>query len=335
METFVQILLLVVGFAMLVKGADFFVDGAAGLAAKLRVPELVIGLTIVAFGTSAPEMAVSIQSAVQGSAGISVGNVVGSNITNILLILGLTAVVRAVPVQKNSLIIDIPFLLAVSAIFVLFGYVCDDISRGEGIIMCVALIAYVAVLVWLALKERKKTPVEEAELPKESEEEKKDGPVKRWYKAMCNKWWFLLLLIAAGLAAVVFGANFVVDGATYIAQQLGVEDRIIGLTIVAVGTSLPELVTSVTAAIKGKTDIAVGNIIGSNIFNILCVAGLSAAICPLDFSMEFVIDGLIALGAAVILALFCYLPGHTLKRWHGIIMLLGFVGYYVYLFAVQ
>lgn len=334
MEMFVKILLLVVGFAMLVKGADFFVDGAAGLAAKLRVPELVIGLTIVAFGTSAPEMAVSIQSALQENAGISVGNVVGSNITNILLILGLTAIVRAAPVQKNSLIVDIPFLLAVSAVFVLLGYIGGDITRVEGIIMFVALLAYVAVLVLFALRERKKTPVEEAELPAETAEEEKKGPLSRWYKAMCNKWWFLLILIAVGLAAVVFGADFVVDGATYIAQTLGVEDRIIGLTIVAVGTSLPELVTSVTAAIKGNTDIAVGNIIGSNIFNVLCVAGLSAAICPLDFSTEFVIDGIIAFAAAALLALFCYLPGHTLKRWHGIIMLLGFAGYYVYLFAL-
>lgn len=332
MEMFLKILLLVVGFAMLVKGADFFVDGAAGLAGKLKVPELVIGLTIVAFGTSAPELSVSITSAADGSSGISVGNVIGSNITNILLILGITSIVRAVPVQKSSLKLDIPFLLVVSAAFVLVGYIGSDLTRAEGIVMFIFLIAYVVALVILALRERKKALMSGEELKSEVEQPK--SKIGIWYKSMCQKWWFLLILIAAGLAAVVFGADFVVDGATYLATQLGVSERVIGLTIVAVGTSLPELVTSVTAAAKGNTDIAVGNIIGSNIFNILCVAGLSAAITPLVFSAEFVIDGIIAAGAAAILALFCYLPGHTLKRWHGIIMLAGFAGYYVYLFAL-
>lgn len=332
MEMFLKILLLVVGFAMLVKGADFFVDGAAGLAGKLKVPELVIGLTIVAFGTSAPELSVSITSAADGSSGISVGNVIGSNITNILLILGITSIVRAVPVQKSSLKLDIPFLLVVSAAFVLVGYIGSDLTRAEGIVMFIFLIAYVVALVILALRERKKALMSGEELKSEVEQPK--SKIGIWYKSMCQKWWFLLILIAAGLAAVVFGADFVVDGATYLATQLGVSERVIGLTIVAVGTSLPELVTSVTAAAKGNTDIAVGNIIGSNIFNILCVAGLSAAITPLVFSEEFVIDGIIAAGAAAILALFCYLPGHTLKRWHGIIMLAGFAGYYVYLFAL-
>lgn len=333
MEMFLAILLLLVGFAMLVKGADWFVDGASGIAAKLKIPELVIGLTIVAFGTSAPELAVSLSSAVKGSVGLTVGNVVGSNIINILLILGLAAVFTALPVHKNLRKIDLPFLLFISLGFVLFGAFDNRIDRWEGIFMVVLLVAYTAFLVWGALRDRKRALQEGMpEMNTQNEGEEPRGKIGAWYARMKKKTWFLIAITIVGLALIVFGADFAVDAATTIAQRLGVSERIIGLTVVAIGTSLPELVTSVAAAIKGKTDIAVGNIVGSNIFNILMVAGLSAAIVPIAFEAKFVIDGCIALGAAGLLAVLGYLPSHKIKRWGGVLMLVCMVGYFVYLF---
>ncbi len=330
---FLQILLLLFGFVLLVKGADFFVDGAAGVAGKAKIPELVIGLTVVAFGTSAPELSVSLQAALGGSAGITIGNVLGSNITNILLILGLSAVFRALPVGKSSLKIDLPFVLFISALFIALGGIDNTLGLVDGIVMVALLIAYVVFLVWDALRTRKKQLELGVAFEEEEEKEEVTGAFNVWYEGMKEKTWFLFLILAIGLACIVWGADFVVNSATYIAEVLNVDDRIIGLTVVAIGTSLPELVTSVTAAIKGKTDIAVGNIIGSNIFNVLCVAGLTAIITPLEFTSAFVIDGIIALAATVLLAALAYLKGHKIGRVGGIIMLAGFVAYYVYLFA--
>lgn len=329
----VSILMLVFGFLLLVKGADWFVDGASGVAAKLKVPELVIGLTIVAFGTSAPELAVSVSSALQGSPDLTIGNVVGSNIINILLILGLAALFTPLPVHKNMRKIDLPFLLAVSAIFLLFGAWDGRLDRWEGVVMAALLVAYTVFLVWYSLRERKKgLPGGMPEVDEEEEGEKEGNKLSLWFAKMKRKGWFLAVLTLVGLGLVVGGAQLAVEGATYIAKALNIPERIIGLTVVAIGTSLPELVTSVTAAIKGKADIAVGNIVGSNIFNILMVAGLSAAITPLPFSAGFVTDGAIALGAAVLLAVLGYLPSHKIKRWGGVSMLVCAAGYFVYLF---
>lgn len=330
---FLAIVLLIVGFAMLVKGADWFVDGASGIAAKLKIPELVIGLTIVAFGTSAPELAVSLSSAIRGSVGLTVGNVVGSNIVNILLILGLAAVFTALPVHKNLRKVDLPFLLFISLGFVLFGAFDNEIDRWEGIVMVCLIVAYTAFLIWSAMRERKKSL--QGGMPEDTEkneEEEAKGKIGAWYARMKEKAWFLIALTLVGLALIVFGADFAVNAATTIAQKLGVSERVIGLTVVAIGTSLPELVTSVAAAIKGKTDIAVGNIVGSNIFNILMVAGLSASIVPIAFEAKFVVDACIALGAAALLAVLGYLPSHKIKRWGGVLMLVCMGGYFVYLF---
>lgn len=331
MDIFLNVLLLVLGFAMLVKGADCFVDGAAGISGKLKVPELVIGLTIVAFGTSAPELSVSLSSAIKGSEGLTIGNVIGSNIFNIILILGVSSLVRPLPVNKSSLKFDLPVLLFASALIILFGASGNEIGRVEGIIMFLLLIAYVVFLVLIALKERKKTL--ELGIEVEAEHEESKGEIGAWYNRMCKKTWFLMVITVVGLVCIIFGADFVVDSSTFIAKKLNVDERIIGLTIVAVGTSLPELVTSVTAAAKGSTDIAVGNIIGSNIFNIFCVAGLSSAIIPVSFASEFIIDGLIAFACAALLAVLSYLPGHKIDRRGGIIMLVAFIGYCVYLFV--
>lgn len=329
------ILFLVVGFVMLVKGADWFVDGAAGVAAKLRIPSLVIGLTVVAFGTSAPELATSVVSAVHKDVGIAIGNVLGSNICNVLLILGLSSIIAILPIQKASLKIDLPLLLGASVLIILFGYFGNEISRLEGAIMVLLLIAYTVFLVVGALKKRDKDGVlalEEHEVVTDGEETPKKG-FNAWYEKMKAYGWFLTVAMFVGLGIVIGGAMLAVEGAKTIATELGIPQKVIGLTVVAIGTSLPELITSVMAAKKGETDIAVGNIIGSNIFNILMVAGLTAVIMPLPFSsdgMSFLADGLIALGAVVLLAVFAYMPGHKLKRWQGVVMVVGAVSFYAY-----
>ncbi len=337
-EIILAILFLVVGFVMLVKGADWFVDGAAGVAGKLRIPSLVIGLTIVAFGTSAPELATSLISAVKGDVGIAVGNVLGSNICNILLILGLSSIIAVLPVQKDSLKIDLPVLLGSSLLIVLFGYFDDTIQRWEGSIMVALLVAYTVFLVVGALKKRdsQELALENHEVVGEEETPKKG--FNGWYEKMKAFTWFLVVAMLVGLGIVIGGAMLAVEGAKTIAAELGVPQKVIGLTVVAIGTSLPELITSVMAAKKGETDIAVGNIVGSNIFNVLMVAGLSSLIMPLPFSSEgvsFLTDGLIALGAASLLSLFAYLPSHKLKRWQGVVLTAGAVAYYAYLVIIS
>lgn len=312
MNLFLAFVALVAGFVLLVKGADFFVDGAVGIAARFGIPQLVIGLTIAAMGTSMPEAAVSITSALKGSAGITVGNVVGSNIMNILVILGLTAVITPIAVQRSTRRFEIPGMIAVSVLFLVFGYTGGEIVRFEGIIMWLVFIGYLGYLLWIA----KNNKAEES-----GEEDKKWSlPVQ-------------LIAIVGGIAAIVLGSDLAVDGATAIAKAFGMSDRIIGLTIVAFGTSLPELVTSVTAARRGKADIAIGNIVGSNIFNILFVAGTTALITPVVFEAKFVVDSIIAIVAAVILLVSVCNKDMKLKRPAGAIMLVCYGVYLAYLIA--
>jgi K+-dependent Na+/Ca+ exchanger family protein len=312
MNLFLAFAALVAGFVLLVKGADFFVDGAVGIAARFGIPQLVIGLTIAAMGTSMPEAAVSITSAIKGSAGITVGNVVGSNIMNILVILGLTAVITPIAVQRSTRRFEIPGMIAVSVLFLVFGYTGGEIVRFEGIIMWLVFIGYLGYLLWIA----KNNKAEES-----GEEDKKWSlPVQ-------------LIAIVGGIAAIVLGSDLAVDGATAIAKAFGMSDRIIGLTIVAFGTSLPELVTSVTAARRGKADIAIGNIVGSNIFNILFVAGTTALITPVVFEAKFVVDSIIAIVAAVILLVSVCNKDMKLKRPAGAVMLVCYGVYLAYLIA--
>ena len=242
-----QVLLLLVGFLLLVKGADWFVEGAASIAKKMGIPQLIVGLTIVAMGTSMPEAAVSITAAINGNAGITVGNVVGSNIMNILIILGITSVITSVAIQKSTLYYEIPFMIGITVVMMIFGYTDSKITFFESVILCILFVAFLGYLFYMA---KKGSPTEE--------ETAKDFPV-----------WKCLLLMVIGGIMVVKGSDFAVDGASYIAKFFGMSDRFIGLTIVAFGTSLPELVTSITAAKKGNVGIAIGNIVGSNIFNIL------------------------------------------------------------------
>lgn len=334
-----EIFFLVVGFALLVKGADWFVDGSAGIAGKCRISPLVIGLTVVAFGTSAPELCVSITSAVQKSTDIAIGNVVGSNIVNILLILGVSALLHSLPVQKNSLLLDLPVLIVASILLVLLGLWGEALEWWDGLILIAVFSAYMAFLLVNARKEQKRLKeVQASQTPPEepcAEDKKPKGRIGQWFAQMQQKTWFLALLVLIGLGMVVGGGTLLVNSAKYIARYFGVSERIIGLTVVAIGTSLPELVTSVVAAVKGETDIAVGNIIGSNIFNVFVVAGFSSLFYPLTFSVgSNLIDALVALGAAVLLFACAALKGHRLGKVAGAIMLACFIGYYTYLFLV-
>ncbi|MBQ4284193.1 MAG: calcium/sodium antiporter [Lachnospira sp.] len=298
--------LLVLGFLLLMKGADWFVEGTAGIARKFGIPQIVIGLTIVAMGTSAPEAAVSVNAALQGNASISVGNVVGSNILNILIILGITGTITAVAIQKSTLQIDIPFMLAITVVLGVIGYTGNSISRIEGIILLVFFVAYLAYLFVMAKKNKE-----------EDNEETK--PI-----------WKLLIFAVIGIVIIVLGSDFAVDGATGIAKVLGLSNKFIGLTIVALGTSLPELVTSVTAARKGNADIAIGNIVGSNIFNILFILGTSALIIPLEFANGFIIDTIIALFAGVFLWVSVFKTKKLTRPW-SVVMLVSYAAYLVYL----
>lgn len=308
MEILLQLLLLVVGFCMLVKGADWFVDGAAGIAEKFGIPHLVVGLTIVAMGTSAPEAAVSITAALKGNAGITIGNIVGSNILNILVILGVASVIVPIAVAKSTVKVEIPFMLIITILLLVLGGTGNEIVLWEGVVLWIAFILYLAYLFRMAAKNKEEAP-----------EDMEEKPV-----------WKLLLLVVVGLGLIMLGSNLAVDAATEIARILGMSDRLIGLTIVALGTSLPELVTSVSAARKGKADIAIGNIVGSNIFNILFVVGTTALITPVIFESKFVIDMLISAAAGVLLWL-CVFKDHKLSRAGGIIMLAGYAGYFIYL----
>lgn len=309
-QLFLQTVLLVVGFVMLIKGADWFVDGAASLAAKFGIPQLVIGLTIVAMGTSAPEAAVSISAALQDNAGITIGNVVGSNILNVLVILGLASVIIPIAVKKSTIRYEIPFTILVTGVLAVLGLWDNEISRLEGVILWVLFIVYLAYLFVMTKK---------GDADAEENESKLD------------KVWKMVIFILIGGGLIVFGSDVTVDAATKIAGYFGMTDRLIGLTIVALGTSLPELITSVTAAKKGNADIAIGNIVGSNLFNILFVVGTTALITPVVYAQNFIVDSIVAVVAMVLLWLLVINKDKKLKRWGGVILLIGYVGYFIYL----
>lgn len=305
MEMLLQIMVLAAGFILLVKGAGWFVDGASAIAARLHIPQLIIGLTIVAMGTSAPEAAVSISAALKGNAEITIGNIVGSNILNILIILGLSAAIIPLAIERSSTHREMPFLVVVSLLLLAQGW-DGTVSHLDGLVQLVLFGVYLAYLLIQAKRKPNHDKTSGRQLPL----------------------WQMLLLTAFGLAAIILGSNLAVDAASIIARLLGISERFIGLTIVALGTSLPELFTSVTAARKGNADIAVGNIVGSNIFNILFVIGLSAVIIPVPFAVSFRFDSIIAVAAAGFL-LACCASSQKLGRWHGVIMLLGYALYFL------
>ena len=309
MELLIQFVLLVLGFTMLVVGADKFVDGAAGIADKFGIPQMVIGLTIVAMGTSAPEAAVSVTAALKGNADITIGNVVGSNILNVLVILGLCALFTSVKIAKSTLKIELPIMLVITVMMVVQGCIGGYVTRIDGVIMWIAFIGYLTYLFVVAKNNPQSV----------EEDEEKVQPV-----------WKLLLFAVAGLVLIVWGSDVTVDAATKLATAAGLSTHFIGLTIVALGTSLPELFTSVSAAKKGNADIAIGNIVGSNIFNILFVVGTSALITPVIFESKFIVDSIVAILAGVLLWV-CTFKKKLLVRPHGVIMLVCYAVYFVYL----
>lgn len=314
MSLWLAILLLVIGFALLIWGADFFVDGASRVAARLKIPQIVIGLTIVAFGTSAPEAAVSISAGLKGSADLAVSNVVGSNILNIGIILGISALITPLAVQKGTRKFEMPYVMIVTVILMLLGMFDGKLGWVDGLILWAGMILFLVYLLNVAKKGKAEAQDEE------QDEKKKKAPLI----------WLIVKIIIGGVA-IVFGSDFAVDGATAIATSVGWSERLIGLTIVSLGTSLPELVTSVIAAIKKNADIAIGNIVGSNIFNVLFVLGTTALITPVAYTEAFIIDNIVALVIAVLLWVLVLNKDCKLKRVGGGILLASYVIYFVYL----
>ena len=278
----IQVVLLIVGFVLLIKGSDFFVDGSSNIASILKIPTLIVGLTIVAFGTSAPEAAVSITSSLAGSNALAVSNVIGSNLFNMLLIIGLCALLNELKIGRDVIEQDLPFLVVITAIlvaFIIFGW---NILQIEGIILLLILVGYLAYIVYNARKTKEAQIVENPKmgLPRS------------------------LIYIVGGIAGIAIGADLVVDSASYIAMAFGMSETLVGLTIVAMGTSLPELVTSLTALKKDENELIIGNVIGSNIFNILFVLGASSAISPILVNSNMLIDILLMLGVTILFFIF-------------------------------
>ena len=285
MSILLQFVLLIVGFVFLIKGSDFFVDGASSIASLLKIPTIIVGLTIVAFGTSAPEAAVSITSAITGNNAMAVSNVIGSNLFNILMVIGISALLGELLMEKDVLNKDLPFLVGITVLFAAFIIIGWNVSQIEGIILLIILIAYVAHLIKSAKKSDNANVVEKPKftLP------------------------YSILFIIIGLAGIVIGGDLVVNSASDIAIAFGMSEPLVGLTIVAIGTSLPELVTSLTALKKGENQLVIGNVIGSNIFNILFVLGASSAITAISLDSSMLID----VTFMVFVTVLCFIFGKT------------------------
>lgn len=299
-------LLLLLGFVLLIKGADFFVDGSSSIAGILKVPSVIIGLTIVAMGTSAPEAAVSITAGLAGNSDISLGNIIGSNIFNLLVVIGACAVIFPAASHKDILNRDLWWNIAVSGL--LFVLILDGtITRVEGLLLIAAFIIYIGIMIRSALKNRTEAaPQDTIPLPKS------------------------ILYVVLGLAAVILGGDLVVDNASLIAKSLGMSDTLVGLTIVAIGTSLPELVTSITASRKGNSGIALGNAVGSCLFNILFILGAASILTPIHAVPELIIDGAILI-AATVLILIVARTGEKTNRIEGIICVACYIAYTAYI----
>ncbi len=290
----VNILLIALGFVLLVKGADFLVDGASGVAKRFHIPEIIIGLTIVSIGTSMPELFVSITSAIDGYSDMAIGNVIGSNLCNLLLILGISATINPIIFKKETKLIEIPICLGVSIVFLILANIGNSISRIDAIILIALFIGFICYTIMMAKKGEDFDEISEEEKQRSAEEGKKR-------KIIVN-----IIYIIVGIIALKIGGDLVVEHSEKIAKMFNVSDKIIGLTIVAIGTSLPELVTSVTAALKKNSDIAIGNIIGSNIFNMLLIIGAAAAISPMNYNTSYNLQMGILIVATIVLGIFPY-----------------------------
>ena len=278
----IQIVLLIVGFVLLIKGSDFFVDGSSNIASILKIPTLIVGLTIVAFGTSAPEAAVSITSSLTGNNALAVSNIIGSNLFNMMLIVGLCALLNELKIGRDVIKIDLPFLVIITAILSAIIFIGWNISQIEGIILLIIIIGYVSFLVYNAKKSKESEIVEKPKM------------------SLLRS----VIYIVLGIAAIAIGGDLVVDSASYIAIAFGMSETLVGLTIVAMGTSLPELVTSLTALKKDENQLVIGNVIGSCIFNILFVLGASSAISPITINPNMLTDIALMLGVTILFFIF-------------------------------
>lgn len=308
--------LLLAGFVLLIKGADYFVDGSSAIARILKVPSLIIGLTIVAMGTSLPELSVSITASMENSNALAVSNVIGSNIFNLMVVLGASTLMANIEVSRDVTQKDFPFSVACAVLLLTLGYFGMELGRMDGVIFLVIFVGFIVHQVLSALSARKKALAADDD----SSDNIKDIPM-----------WLAVIYIVGGAVAVRFGGDWVVNGAKTIASSFGLSENLIGLTIVALGTSLPELVTSVTAAKKNELDMAVGNVVGSNVFNILMILGVASTLSPIGFIMENVIDIGVLLGFSLLVWVFCATK-KNLGKAEGAIMLLAYCAYTVYIF---
>ncbi len=319
MEILKSAIILVIGFVLLIKGADFFVEGSSSVAKKFNVPSLIIGMTIVAMGTSLPELAVSVTASMTGNNTLAVSNVSGSNIFNLMVVCGACALFAPLTIDKNTLLKEFPFSILCAGLLVVLGFFGMSLGRIDGVIFLVIFAAYLLWMIYSAKQARGAEDKLETEEEEFVEEEIKILPM-----------WKCILFIVGGMVAIKFGGDFVVDGASAIAAGFGLSQTLIGLTIVALGTSLPELVTSIVAAKKNEVDMALGNVIGSNIFNILLILGVAAAISPVTFLMENIIDIVILIIMSVIVWGFAW-TSKKINRTEGMIMLLMYAVYMVYI----
>ena len=321
MELVKSIIILVIGFALLMKGADYFVEGSSSVAKRLYIPSMIIGMTIVAMGTSLPECAVSVTASLAGNNTLAVSNVVGSNIFNLMVVCGACALFAPLTIKKDTLVKEFPLSIICSVLLIALGYVGMKLGHIDGIVF---LILFAGYLVWMINSVKKARAVhKEDELMKESGEYVED-------EIRIIPMWKSILFIVGGMIAIKFGGDFVVDSASDIALSFGISQTLIGLTIVAMGTSLPELVTSLVAAKKGEVDMALGNVIGSDIFNILFVLGIATVISPISFLMENVIDIILLIIMSVIVLAFAW-TRQQINRKEGILMLLMYAAYMVYI----
>lgn len=314
---FISIILIIVGFILLIVGADMLVNGASGLAKKFHIPEIIIGLTIVSIGTSMPELFVSITSAIDGYSDMAIGNVVGSNLCNLLLILGLASILRPVKFQKETIKYEIPMCLIFTIILMIFANTGSTISKIEAICLLILFSLFICYTIIMA----KKQSMNNALVELEEEDKKKNNILKN------------IIYIIIGIIGLKIGGDLAVNNAVNVAKIVGLSEKIISLTILAIGTSLPELVTSVVAALKGDSDIAIGNIIGSNIFNILLILGVSAIIKPITYNISYNFDLILLIISTIILAIFPYIPPKKeMSRLNGVLYCLMYASYIGMLF---
>ena len=336
-----QIVLIILGFALLIKGADVLVSGAETIAKKFHIPEIIIGLTIVSIGTSMPELFVSVQSAIEGHSDISIGNVIGSNICNLLLILGISAMVREIEFKRETRLIEIPITLVVTIAFYIVANINGSISRIDSIILLILFGLFMAYTIVMGKKGEKfdendplieENPKQIAEKNEQIEKEKLEKDDKLRKRQDTKKIWISILEIVLGIIVLKFGGDLVVHNAEKIALGLHISEKIISLTIIAIGTSLPELVTSVVAAFKGDSDIAIGNILGSCIFNILLIIGLSGVISPMNYDTSYNSQVILLGASTLLLALFPFIGKRNhMTRANGFIYFIIYIGYTIML----